>query len=139
MARRPGTTPRWVAAAVSAWLAGQGQFDEVSAAPWDPGAEAHVKQQVTFEYEGQPYTVEVERHGDTLVIESEGHSYEVTLTGAVRARATPAPAGGAAPSAGPRTGSGGPGRKCRPGGRRARAGPPQLPPAAPHRATWWRP
>ena len=27
---------RWVAAAVAAWLAGQGQFDEVSAAPWDP-------------------------------------------------------------------------------------------------------
>lgn len=27
---------RWVAAAVSAWLAGQGQLDEVSAAPWDP-------------------------------------------------------------------------------------------------------
>ena len=27
---------RWVAAAVSAWLAGQGRFDEVSAAPWDP-------------------------------------------------------------------------------------------------------
>ena len=27
---------RWVAAAVAAWLAQQGQFDEVSAAPWDP-------------------------------------------------------------------------------------------------------
>jgi sodium pump decarboxylase gamma subunit len=27
---------RWVAAAVAAWLAEQGQFDEVSAAPWDP-------------------------------------------------------------------------------------------------------
>ncbi len=27
---------RWVAAAVAAWLAGQGRFDEVSAAPWDP-------------------------------------------------------------------------------------------------------
>ena len=26
----------WVAAAVAAWLAQQGQFDEVSAAPWDP-------------------------------------------------------------------------------------------------------
>ena len=27
---------RWVAAAVAAWLADQGRFDEVSAAPWDP-------------------------------------------------------------------------------------------------------
>ena len=27
---------RWVAAVVAAWLAQQGQFDEVSAAPWDP-------------------------------------------------------------------------------------------------------
>ena len=27
---------RWVAAAVTAYLANQGQFDEVSAAPWDP-------------------------------------------------------------------------------------------------------
>ena len=27
---------RWVAAAVTAWLAEQGRFDEVSAAPWDP-------------------------------------------------------------------------------------------------------
>ena len=27
---------RWVAAAMAAWLAQQGQFDEVSAAPWDP-------------------------------------------------------------------------------------------------------
>ena len=27
---------RWVAAAVTAWLADQGRFDEVSAAPWDP-------------------------------------------------------------------------------------------------------
>ncbi len=27
---------RWVAAAVAAWLAEQGRFDEVSAAPWDP-------------------------------------------------------------------------------------------------------
>ncbi len=27
---------RWVAAAVATWLAEQGQFDEVSAAPWDP-------------------------------------------------------------------------------------------------------
>ena len=26
----------WVAAAAAAWLAQQGQFDEVSAAPWDP-------------------------------------------------------------------------------------------------------
>ena len=27
---------RWVAAAVAAYLAQQGRFDEVSAAPWDP-------------------------------------------------------------------------------------------------------
>lgn len=27
---------RWVAAAVAAYLAHQGRFDEVSAAPWDP-------------------------------------------------------------------------------------------------------
>ena len=27
---------RWVAAAVAAWLAQQGQFDEESAAPWHP-------------------------------------------------------------------------------------------------------
>ena len=30
-----------------------------------------MKQQVAFEYEGRSYTVEVERSGDTLVIESE--------------------------------------------------------------------
>ena len=64
-----------------------------------------MKQQVTFEYEGTSYTVEVERRGDTLVIESEGQSYEVTLSGAVRPRATsalsaaPAPPGGASPPA----------------------------------------
>ena len=64
-----------------------------------------MKQQVTFEYEGTSYTVEVERRGDTLVIESDGQSYEVTLSGAVRTRATPAPAtappsaGGAPPAA----------------------------------------
>jgi biotin carboxyl carrier protein len=59
-----------------------------------------VKQQVTFEYQGESYTVEVERRGDTLVIESDGQSYEVTLTGAVRPRAMPAAAGAPAPSAG---------------------------------------
>ena len=59
-----------------------------------------MKQQVSFEYEGQSYTVDVERRGDTLVIESEGQSYEVTLTGAVRPRATPAAVGAPAPSAG---------------------------------------
>ena len=59
-----------------------------------------MKQQVTFEYDGRSYAVEVERRGDTLVIESEGQSYEVTLTGSVRPRATPAPAPAAPPSAG---------------------------------------
>ena len=58
-----------------------------------------MKQQVTFEYDGRSYAVEVERRGDTLVIESEGHSYEVMLTGSVRPRATPAPAPAPAPAA----------------------------------------
>ena len=57
-----------------------------------------MKQQVTFEYEGRSYTVEVEQSGDTLVIESEGQRYEVTLSGAVRQRPAPAPAAAAAPS-----------------------------------------
>ena len=57
-----------------------------------------MKQQVTFEYEGRSYTVEVEQSGDTLVIESEGQRYEVTLSGAVRPRPAPAPAAAAAPS-----------------------------------------
>ena len=57
-----------------------------------------MKQQVTFEYEGRSYTVEVERSGDTLVIESEGQRYEVTLSGAVRPRPAPAPPAPAAPS-----------------------------------------
>ena len=57
-----------------------------------------MKQQVTFEYEGRSYTVEVERSGDTLVIESEGQRYEVTLSGAVRPPPAPAPAAAAAPS-----------------------------------------
>ena len=57
-----------------------------------------MKQQVTFEYEGRSYNVEVERRGDTLVIESEGQRYEVTLSGAVRPRPGPAPAAAAAPS-----------------------------------------
>ena len=51
-----------------------------------------MKQQVAFEYEGRSYTVEVERSGDTLVIESEGQRYEVTLSGAVRPRSGPSPA-----------------------------------------------
>ena len=51
-----------------------------------------MKQQVAFEYEGRSYTVEVERSGDTLVIESEGQRYEVTLSGPVRARSGPSPA-----------------------------------------------
>ena len=51
-----------------------------------------MKQQVGFEYEGRSYTVEVERSGDTLVIESEGQRYEVTLSGAVRPRSGPSPA-----------------------------------------------
>ncbi|MDE0027685.1 MAG: hypothetical protein OXP69_25000, partial [Spirochaetaceae bacterium] len=59
-----------------------------------------MKQQVTFEYEGRSYTVEVQRNGDTLVIESEGHSYEVTLSGDARPVAGPAAATGAGPSAG---------------------------------------
>ena len=59
-----------------------------------------MKQQVTFEYEGYSYTVEVERRGDTLVIASEGHSYEVTLSGAVRPRPTLATAGAAASATG---------------------------------------
>ncbi|MCY4482411.1 MAG: hypothetical protein OXC12_06025 [Spirochaetaceae bacterium] len=59
-----------------------------------------MKQQVTFEYEGNSYTVEVERRGDTLVIESDGHSYEVTLSGAVRPRPTLAAAGAAASATG---------------------------------------
>ena len=59
-----------------------------------------MKQQVTFEYEGNSYTVEVERRGDNLVIESEGHSYEVTLSGAVRPRPTLATAGAAASTTG---------------------------------------
>ena len=70
-----------------------------------------MKQQVTFEYEGNSYTVEVERRGDTLVIESEGHSYEVTLSGAVRPRPTLATAGAAASATGgaqPSTASGTP-------------------------------
>ena len=57
-----------------------------------------MKQQLTFEYEGRSYTVEVEQSGDTLVIESEGQRYEVTLSGAVRPRPAPAPAAAAAPS-----------------------------------------
>ena len=55
-------------------------------------------QVVTFEYEGRSYTVEVERSGDTLVIESEGQRYEVTLSGAVRPRPVPAPPAAVAPS-----------------------------------------
>ena len=51
-----------------------------------------MKQEVAFEYEGRSYTVEVERSGDTLVIESEGQRYEVTLSGAVRQRSGPSPA-----------------------------------------------
>ena len=51
-----------------------------------------MKQEVAFEYEGRSYTVEVERSGDTLVIESEGQRYEVTLSGAVRPRSGPSPA-----------------------------------------------
>ena len=50
-----------------------------------------MKQEVAFEYEGRSYTVEVERSGDTLVIESEGQRYEVTLSGAVRQRSGPSP------------------------------------------------
>ena len=57
-----------------------------------------MKQQVAFEYEGRSYTVEVERNGDTLVIESEGQQYEITLSSAVRPRSGPEPAP-AAPSA----------------------------------------
>ncbi len=45
-----------------------------------------MKQQITFQYEGCSYTVEVERNGDTLVIENEGQRYEVTLSGAARPR-----------------------------------------------------
>ena len=58
-----------------------------------------MKQQVAFEYEGRPYTVEVERNGDTLVIESEGQRYEVKLSSAVRPRSGsgPAPAAAATP------------------------------------------
>ena len=59
-----------------------------------------MKQQVTFQYEGHSYTVEVERRGDTLMIESEGRSYEVTLSGAARPVAGPAPAAVAAASPG---------------------------------------
>ena len=59
-----------------------------------------MKQQVTFEYDGRSYAVEVERRGDTLVIESDGHSYEVTLTGSVRPRAAPAAVPEETPSAG---------------------------------------
>ena len=60
-----------------------------------------MKQQVTFEYEGRSYTVEVERRGDILVIESEGQQYEVTLSGDVRPRPGPAPAAGPAAAAPP--------------------------------------
>lgn len=57
-----------------------------------------MKQQVTFQYEGCSYTVEVERNGDTLVIENEGQRYEVTLSGTARPRSAP-PQGPAAASA----------------------------------------
>ena len=62
-------------------------------------AEAPVKQQVSFEYEGHAYTVAVERRGDTLTIESDGQRYEVTLTGS----APPAPAPVAPPAPAPAT------------------------------------
>ena len=76
-----------------------------------------MKQQVSFEYEGRAYTVDVERSGDTLIIESEGQRYEVTLTGSAAAataaasaalrprhgspRRPPAPVARTTPAAGP--------------------------------------
>ena len=55
-----------------------------------------MKQQVSFEYEGRAYTVDVERSGDTLAIESEGQRYEVTLTGSAATAAAAATSAGAA-------------------------------------------
>ena len=58
-----------------------------------------MKQQVSFEYEGRAYTVDVERSGDTLAIESEGQRYEVTLTGSAATAAAAAARQPVAPAA----------------------------------------
>lgn len=55
-----------------------------------------MKQQISFEYEGNAYTAAVERRGDTLIIESDGQRYEVTLTGGAGAAPAAAPSGGGA-------------------------------------------
>ncbi len=55
-----------------------------------------MKQQVSFEYEGNAYTAAVERRGDLLIIECEGQRYEVTLTGGAGPAPAVAPSGGGA-------------------------------------------
>lgn len=69
-----------------------------------------MKQQVSFEYEGNAYAAAVERRGDLLIIDCGGQRYEVTLTGgagpapavASSAGGAPQPASPAAPAPAPR-------------------------------------
>ena len=100
-----------------------------------------MKQEVAFEYEGRSYTVEVERSGDTLVIESEGQRYEVTLSGAVRQRSgpSPAPAAEQAPVAAAASSPASPPSAATPAPprRQWRRPPPRVPPAALLPAMWW--